>query len=356
MSIRCTPFLPLILATALVSCAPDDDSETAAAPGTPFLTSDALAPATSNITPIDEIDFKDALEDEITAFRNPAYLGGLPFKLTQADDEETEKTEEQEADDADTCITDQLDAQTITVQDKTIFIDASIDFASCLANTTPPVEGLAITAAKMHLLVSWSCDEDFSAYADKTVADVEDMEDPCVTATSATMLSQADTSFTMTITGDQGTATITTRQLTAHQNEAGGGCELTRSGETMTRADNCIDVATTTTTATAQGQTQTEVAYLKIKGQGLTYPVVTQDPWYDSGSMDVILGNWNGTMTYSNRTTAPTYTFTDGSSTVAGTLGEDGNDTITTLLPSQRPLTLRSYLNNLAIKAMKALP
>lgn len=348
MSKRCTPYLPLILATALVSCAPDDDSETAATPGTPFLTGEVLAPTAGSITPIEEADFKDALEDQITAFRNPAYLGGLPFKLTQTDEEETN--------DADTCVTDQLDAQTITVQDKTIFIDASIDFASCLANTTSPVEGLAITAAKMHLLVSWTCDEDFSAYAGKTVADVEEMEDPCVTATSATMLSQADTSFTMTITGDQGTATITTRQITAHQNEAGGGCEVTRSGETLTRADNCIDVATTITTATAQGQTQTEVAYLKTKGQGLTYPVATQDPWYDSGSMDVVLGNWNGTMTYSNRTTAPTYTFTDGSSTVAGTLGEDGNDTITTFIPSQRPLSLRSYLNNLANNAKKALP
>lgn len=47
---------------------------------------------------------------------------------------------------------------------------------------------------------------------------------------------------------------------------------------------------------------------------------VADAPWYAGGGFDVTLGNWQGSIIYTDAATAPTYTLTNGSETLTGAI------------------------------------
>lgn len=59
----------------------------------------------------------------------------------------------------------------------------------------------------------------------------------------------------------------------------------------------------------------TELRYVGLRGTR-----AGEHPYFKGGSMEVTLQNWTGTMTYSAADTAPTWSMSDGTDTLTGTL------------------------------------
>jgi hypothetical protein len=55
--------------------------------------------------------------------------------------------------------------------------------------------------------------------------------------------------------------------------------------------------------------------------------------WYAGGGFNVRIGNWNGTVAYTNASTPPSYTLSDGTTTLNGVVGRGSTSSLTDDVP-----------------------
>ena len=68
--------------------------------------------------------------------------------------------------------------------------------------------------------------------------------------------------------------------------------------------------------------------------------------WYAGGYFDVIYNNWTGKVTYKDEKTAPTYTLTNGTDTITGTIVGKSNTLSLTQLDMKEKNILQKMLES----------
>lgn len=110
------------------------------------------------------------------------------------------------------------------------------------------------------------------------------------------------------------------------QSNDGGPCEANYESSSSTILDNCQDISKTYyKTYSINGESQEKskkYSYFRTNSKSLKFRNESAVKWYDSGSMDIVSGDWTGTMTFTGGSVNPSYSITNGIETVDGTLSK----------------------------------
>ena len=198
-----------------------------------------------------------------------------------------------------------------------IIVSATLDIKSCSNETaaaaTPPSD-LQLKSAIVKIYSRTECTgKDLSSYNGKTVGQIEDLnlQTFCTSGYSVVSNSRSDLEI---VSQTDTTYSFKTTTIDAFGTADNGPCATTITSGTF-KQTGCVEISKSISSGSNES-----VEYRKVTQKDLTWTASTADTWYKSGTMDVILNDWTGTVTFSGATTPPTYSFKKGSATVNGTV------------------------------------
>ena len=99
-------------------------------------------------------------------------------------------------------------------------------------------------------------------------------------------------------------------------------CTKSKEGSTWTISDDCIYVDISESDSSfGTTSTSSQKNYTRLSSAGLLAQDDKTSLWYSSGTINAIINDWTGTLTYSAADAAPSYELTDPSgTTTSGTL------------------------------------
>jgi hypothetical protein len=256
------------------------------------------------------------------------------------------------------CIKALIDALVAEAGENSLKVEADIDMSDCFktmmgtGDDGPKMTWETVTAS-MQIGMGLGCDGgDFSDYDGKTLGELTEddgsIEGICADGEARTfllnmaMVSAATATFTME--GQEHKFEMEMRNYDAEATADVGPCEDTRDGSTWTfgtclSVSRSVDVKQLVDGEQRNGATANVEDYSKIVRVGVTGADDKTTRYYASGSFDVTINNWNGTVTNVDGATAPTYKLSNGDETITGTVGEDSSDSGATLLARKRAMT-----------------
>jgi hypothetical protein len=227
------------------------------------------------------------------------------------------------------CIDDKFMAITVSGTKSSLSLDATPDLSSCFTAQS----GGGVTKATMHVAIAVGCDgTSFEAYDGKTLKELESADDQIVHLCDAGSSRTQMFNFALDEEGSQtlGTATIDMKihLVTATMTGAAEGCTETLTGTSWKLDDGCMVVNKSSTTITGgESEDSGKEDYTSLTSVGLTRGGGKTDEFYASGQYAVVVNDWNGSVTYTSVTAAPTYTLTKGGETATGTISGSGSPT-----------------------------
>lgn len=315
----------LLAALGLLACTNDDDAGDAdagtgdgsgngsgngAAPSGFFLTAADLAPGTLYDLPAE--DLASELDDDDSFF-----------------DQEPESDDPMDNDAS--CVQDALDALKVKASGDTMTISGGLDLSSCLESLLNGVDasGLSLTlSTKMY--VEAQCEgADLSMYDGLPITEIAD--------SAAALDELCDGTFRMrehlwSHTVLQGSAsfggqmfTLDSESTTSHalQTPAGEPCVRHVEGDAVSFEDDCVETTHDVNTRDRQNDMPSEKdgkdGFTALRYAGLRGTRVGEHPYFTGGAIEITLQNWTGAMTYTDATTAPTWSLTNGADTQTGT-------------------------------------
>lgn len=104
----------------------------------------------------------------------------------------------------------------------------------------------------------------------------------------------------------------------------GGTCKMTVENGQKTYVEKCIYREIENTAGESLGGSVDDKQYYEVSyAEGLKVPASgTSDQWFNDGQVNVVLNNWTVTLTYTNSSTPPSYSATNGTDTETGSLDE----------------------------------
>jgi hypothetical protein len=231
-------------------------------------------------------------------------------------------------DDFYTCLSNKLDTAKLHADKVNIEIDAKFDLMDCSMGDT-----VTLSKAELKFRMWIGCpDGDVEDLDGKTLLQASEVETDCGEHMDHQVMFNfsLDMDYTTTVetqAGEQINIAVDTLSIDALQTASGKPCEQNHSGSTYTLSDRCQTVEKYTSLSNVVGSTSqgSMEDYTRLGFRSLTVEDSGDPTWYSSGSMDVVVNNWTGSLTFGGATTAPTYSLTDGTNTVEGTIGEGGS-------------------------------
>lgn len=253
------------------------------------------------------------------------------------------------------CIDERFNALKVSADTVNIEIKGDLDFTDCPAPDYGPDTTVAISKAVAKVRMWFGCASgDVEGLDGKTIAELDEVEDRCGENMAVQVITnlQFEQAYTQTGANDDGTAyalNVEMKMLNAMQTASGKPCDFSYSSSLYTISDKCDTVSKLTYTAARTGSSSSYATenYTKVGYRSIAYAADGEPRWYSSGNLAVTLNNWDGTITYSAPDVAPTYSFTDGTSTVEGTVGNVGSG----LTGSTHQGRLKTHLHNAFAKA-----
>jgi hypothetical protein len=117
-----------------------------------------------------------------------------------------------------------------------------------------------------------------------------------------------------TMSNDDQTVDINSTTVNAISTEANEACLMTRSGENYAE-DGCVEIYKNVGPAGSEDN-----EYSKYTSKTLKWVDSAKNTWYTSGSFDVELNNWAGSVTFRGADINPLYTMEYGTEEINGTL------------------------------------
>lgn len=223
--------------------------------------------------------------------------------------EETDSTEEDEVD----CLGDAFSSIAVTADGDTLTVNVDMNMAACLQSTLGQGSDgvtMSISKALMSVYIENTCmGADLSSYDGKKMSE---MEDPPECDNNLLLMNmKAEMAWTMTADGE--TVDMSTTSVTATGTAANEPCLTTKSGENYAQ-DGCVETFMSVNADSSSNE------YSKYTHKSLKWVDSTQNTWYSSGSIEVELNDWTGSVTFRGADINPLYTMTYGTETISGTL------------------------------------
>ena len=102
----------------------------------------------------------------------------------------------------------------------------------------------------------------------------------------------------------------------------GGFCRLTKNGDSITTSDQCSIIEKTFHETKGAQLVNGEYSFFKMTTSGLNHGTNPSDQWYASGSADIQINNWQGSVAFTGSQQAPTYKLNNGQETVEGSFDD----------------------------------
>lgn len=226
---------------------------------------------------------------------------------------------------AESCITKIMAALPVKSYGSYAGVGAEVDITSCAQElfNDPSIKA---APSSLRLALQAGCNNgDFSSFEGKTFAETYNIKSTaCANATSLTSLLQTRLILAATVTKSGATATIEDRDFSSNATASGQPCSETVEGLTTKHADGCLSTrrkvqSVYNINGVPDSKEGTE-DFSQLETSSLVSSVGDTNIWYKSGKMKVTLNNWNGDVTYSSTSTAPTYSMSNGTETATGSL------------------------------------
>ncbi|WP_141735487.1 hypothetical protein [Oligoflexus tunisiensis] len=289
----------LIVVSGLIACGKSEDnnsSGTTITPGNGKLSASDLA--------------KPIALGEMSKFDVEMYLlvHSSDFLATEAEVAEEPETEESDPD----CIGDIMDQLTVKAEGDTVILDYGVDLTSCFQSAWQ-TETSGATVELSHALASMYIRQtcvgmDLSSLNGKKLSE---MEDPGCDNSLIMANSKSDVAGVLSAEGQ--TLDLTSISISSTSTENNEPCTITKTGNTLSQADGCVTIQISTSADSSENE------YVKYAGKSLTWVESTANTWYSSGSYDLELNDWTGSLTFGPDAT-PAYTMSRGTETATGTL------------------------------------
>jgi hypothetical protein len=316
-----------LLAAIAVAC--NKKSDAAGTTTGAFITPATFTAATPTALTVDEV--KTAINDEDNLYDNePSSGSGTP----------PPSGDPSEADPMDTCMSENQPKLTV-VGTETLSVAADVDLLTCFRAKLPPAGSGSIdnsSAFKIKFQVNFTCPgSDLTSLTGKTFADISDdngsglpsvLEDKCKNSASVKIFSNIEFNADLTLTDASGQKVRNSSKMTAAQfTKDGGACELVKTADGYT-LNGCIDATLTVNEGpdplTGNNVKKTNLTILEASN--LVDLKATTAAWFNGGAFKATFNNFTGTITYTNSTTAPTYTMTAaGGLSASGTVEQSAS-------------------------------
>ena len=203
-----------------------------------------------------------------------------------------------------------------------IGMGAEADITVCAQELFPA--NITASPSTLRIAFQWGCDnQDFSSFDGKTYGELVQSQDAVCTAST-----KIDTLLhvRMTLGATSGTSLNYEKQLFMGQATAAGQpCTKSIDGSDLKYADGCLftdrDLESVFKVNGASDPKEGTEDFTQIETSGLVSSSGSNNVWFKSGKMKTTLNNWTGDVTYSNTTTPPTYSISNGTETATGSLG-----------------------------------
>lgn len=213
-------------------------------------------------------------------------------------------------------------------------------FTKSFGSDNQPVEAVTGDLKKYQSRLSlWgTCanEVDFTEFDGKTFADIDEEKLEAKDCGSSESWQEQSFDLELTVRFTTGTTQFrlefsTSSKSANYENVLGTPCKRAVSADKIESVDNCTEESAGQSTfklytVETNGETavidRKETTYTKATTNQITAPEKSEDPWFSSGTIAYILGNWQGTITYSGPTTAPKYSMTFAGETAEGDLGD----------------------------------
>lgn len=312
MRIQLTSVLAAFIATiSITSCGKKDEALTAnitLLPADPFLTSAELTKG-SKVNTLTKAEAETKIKSE-----KDLYDDGNP-SLVQLKKED--------------CITRIMNSIPVKSYGSYIGMGAEADITGCAQESS----GSSVTAATLRIAFQWGCDnQDFASFDGKTYGELaQSQEEVCTKATNIKSLLHVRTILAAIKGAD---FSREKRLFMGQATAAGEPCTSSFDGTVLKHSDGCFftnrDLDSIYKINGAADPKEGTEDFSQLETSSLVSANGSNNVWFQSGKMKATINNWNGEVTYSNTSTAPTYSISNGTETATGTIGS------TKSLPSQR--------------------
>jgi hypothetical protein len=269
--------------------------------------------------PLSELAEPTGLADlSATDIQSFMLISRADFLATEAEipEEESEISDgEGEVD----CFGDGLTKVKVSAAGEKLSVDVNLDLTACLKKIwSQEQDGVSaeISKAKMAIYIEQTCvGLDLSSYDGKSM---EEMETPPECGDSYTLMNmKSEMVGSMTANGQ--TMQINSTTVNSVATGANEPCFTKKTGDSF-EEDGCVEIY-----KTVGGEGSQDNEYARYWHKTLTWTDSTKNTWYTSGSIDVDLNGWSGTVSFQGAETNPSYTMNNGTETVNGTLALPSN-------------------------------
>jgi hypothetical protein len=203
-----------------------------------------------------------------------------------------------------------IDAKIAAAGD-TLSLKYDIDLAPCLSKNATSLQGSTLIHREKLYMKMTCVGVDLSSYNGKDMDDLPDggLDTICSTATTVSVLSNMVIEYAFTVI--EGDKTVTNQHLMKSGMFAddGSACSYIVAADGSYTINGCNDYYISNAVFGPESTTSTDYKHFKsnnLKGK-------TNGLYYTGGSYAFAFNNWNGTMTYTDAATAPTWTATSKS-------------------------------------------
>lgn len=292
--------LPLLF----LGCKPEEKSKFT--PVTSLFTANDLEPGTVNIISADEIGEAMAMQSKLWANSSATALM-----------------------DSASCMSAKLDSLPLKADKANLSLVAVLDASECFDSAEL---GLNVTSAPIRFALWMGCqNEDLEDLNGKAFGDLGDGA-ALKCAEESEQQTIINMEFKIVANGlvktESGTETevdYTYRSITATQTTEGGPCSLTSVGDSWLWANGCVTISKQDVTQMNVGgkpvPEEMTADFLLLNYQNIMESKDSNAPFYESGTFDMTLNNWSGSVTYTGPGTAPSWIMKNADEEKSGTLG-----------------------------------
>jgi hypothetical protein len=347
MSIMILAISAVILAT---NCKPEEEDSEATSVTAPFLNLADVTPGT--VKTLDETELRFELDNESDFYAN--------------EPEEADTSVSEDDAEMDKCWTNTLDTNKVSAAGDTISLGFQADLTKCFneAFNSGSEAGVSVQITgnvNVTLYFKFRCvGADFSQYDGKSFSEIADLEvnDDNCTESSGLMNSKfvTDIKGSFSFGGESHTFETASSVMAVSMKSDSSPCKSTKVETSWHHEDGCLTVSRTKTTRSlADGVEDAEELkddYTKLANLTLVEKDDDTSLWYESGSFDVQINNWSGSMTYNGADTGPSFSLSDGTSTAAGTLSATTTTATTFAATFASPLRSMKQLSRLSARKL----
>jgi hypothetical protein len=302
--------IALIVLSGVVACEKKEEENTSGIEITP---GDGKLPLSELAEPT---GLADLTATDIQSFMQ---IARSDFLATEAEIPEEESEPIGEGEEEVDCFGDGFSKVKVSAAGEKVSVDVNLDLTGCLKKLwSQEQDGVSadISKAKLAIYIEQTCvGLDLSSYDGKSL---EEMETPPECGTTY-MLMNMKSEMLGSMSANGQTTEINSVTVNSVASGANEPCFTKKTGETL-EEDGCVEIY-----KSVGGEGSVDNEYSRYWHKNLTWTDSEKNSWYTSGSIDVDLNGWSGSVSFQGATTNPSYTMNNGSETVNGTLSLPSN-------------------------------